>query len=283
MGKDRIQFGAVHLEVTDREKSLWFYRDVIGLRLRKENGYLEMGTELETLVVLHPVAKHPKKHGYSGLYHFAIHPQSEVEFARILVRLISKRHPISPTDHTLSKAIYLDDPDGITVEITYETPERFSHYEERGGRLLCIDVDGTERLSAAALDVESLLNIAPHDGLEKPLANDTVIGHVHLFVGDIEKAQDFFKQIGFEEHFLSTRIKFGDMSAGGIFKHRMAINNWQGFNAPQAPAGSAGMRHFIIKYVTEDGLKSALANVPYEKTEEGYVVYEPSGTKIILT
>lgn len=284
MVKDRMNFGAVHLEVTHREKSLWFYRDIIGLRLRKENGYLEMGTDTETLVVLHPTAKLSGKHGYSGLYHFAIHLQSEAEFARVLARLISKQYPISPTDHTISKAIYLNDPDGITVEITFETPERFSEYIVKNGRFLSLDRDGTERLSAAPLDVGTLMQIVPHDGIQKPLPADTVIGHIHLYVGNLEKANDFYKQIGFEEHSFSPQIKFADLSAGGVFKHRMAINTWQGLNAPQPPDGTARMRHFTIKYVSEEGLKSALANVSkFEKTDKGYIVFDPSGTRIILT
>lgn len=284
MVKDRIKFGAVHLEITNKEKSLWFYRDIIGLRLRKENGYLEMGTDTETLVILHPTAKLPKKHGYSGLYHFAIHLQSEAEFAGVLARLISERYPISPTDHTFSKAIYLDDPDGFTVEITFETPARFSEYIIKNGRFLSLGTDGTERLASASLDVATLMQLVPRDGVQKPLPTGTVIGHIHLYVGDLGKANDFYKQIGFEEHYFSPQIKFADLSAGGIFKHRMAINTWQGLNTPQPPAGMARMRHFTIKYVSEDGLKSALANVPeFEKTDEGYVVSDPSGTRIILT
>ncbi len=284
MVKDRMKFGAVHLEVTHKEKSLWFYRDIIGLQLRKENGYLEMGTDTETLVVLHPTAKLPKKHGYSGLYHFAIHLQSEAEFARVLARLISNRYPVSPTDHTISKAIYLDDPDGITVEITFETPGRFSRYIAKNGRLLSLDTDGTERLASAPLDVGSLMQIVPHDGIQKPLPVDTVIGHIHLYVGDLQKANEFYKKIGFEEHYFVPRMKFADLSAGGVFKHRMAINTWQGLHAPQPPDGTARMKHFTIKYVSENGLKSALANVPeFEKTDEGYVVSDPSGTRIILT
>lgn len=284
MEKEIAKYGAVHLEITDREKSLQFYRDIVGLKLRNDDDSLEMGTETETLLVLHPVAKKPKLKGHSGLYHFAIHPQNETEFARILARMINSRYPISPTDHTISKAIYLDDPDGITVEITLETPERFSHYELNSRMFSAIAKDGTSRSASAPLDVESLLKIAPIEQLQNPLPIGTIIGHMHLHVGDLEASYDFYTKLGFEEHYSASQIQFADFSLGGIFKHRMGVNTWQGLNAPQPPEETAKMRHFTIQYVTEDGLKTALQNVgQYEKKDDYYVVKDPSGTKIILT
>lgn len=284
MNNETAKYGSIHLEITNREKSIQFYRDIVGLRVRNENEFIEMGTKTETLVVLHPVARQPKQKGHSGLYHFAIHPQTEVEFARILARMMKSGYPISPTDHTISKAIYLDDPDGITVEITLETPERFSHYELNGGAFLAISTDGTAKRASAPLDVESLLKTAPIDELEEQLPNGTVIGHMHLYVGDIKAAYDFYSKLGFEEHYMASEIQFADFSLGGIFKHRMGVNTWQGLNAPQPTEGTAKMRHFIIQYTTENSLKTALKNIgEFEKTNDGYIVKDPSGTKIVLT
>ncbi|AWW32810.1 hypothetical protein DN752_23175 [Echinicola strongylocentroti] len=284
MEKETAKYGAVHLEITDKEKSLQFYRDIVGLKLRNENDSLEMGTETETLVVLHPVANQPKLKGHSGLYHFAIHPQTETEFARILARMIESRYLIAPTDHTISKAIYLDDPDGITVEITLETPERFSHYELNGRMFSAIAKDGTAKSASAPLDVESLLKIAPMDNLQNPLAVGTVIGHMHLYVGNLNASYDFYSKLGFEEHYLASEIQFADFSLGGTFKHRMGVNTWQGLNAPQAPDGTAKMRHFTIQYTTKNGLETALQNVgQFEKTDDYHLVKDPSGTKIRLT
>lgn len=284
MEKETAKYGAIHLEITNREKSLQFYRDTIGLKLRNENGYLEMGTETETLLVLHPIAKQSKRNGYSGLYHFGIHLQTEIEFARILARMIENRIPISPTDHTLSKALYLEDPDGFTVEITLETPERFSHYESNGRMFSAIAKDGTSKNASAPLDVESLLKIAPMDDLQKPLPVGTVIGHLHLHVGDLKASYEFYTKLGYEEHFLASEIQFADLGLGGAFKHRMAINTWQGLNAPQPPEGTAKMQHFTIRFTTEEGLKTALQNVgKFEKIDDSYIIKDPSGTQIILT
>ena len=130
MAQELATFGAVHLNITNLQRSVSFWTDNIGMKVRNATAeYTELGTDKNTLVVLYPTAKTPFKNGYSGIYHLAIHPATEGEFARVLARLIAKRYPISPTDHTMSKAIYMTDPDGITVEITLETPERLERLD----------------------------------------------------------------------------------------------------------------------------------------------------------
>ena len=116
-------------EVTDLGRSTAFYREIIGLTVRSEQpDEVQLGTDTDTLVTLHPGARTGFLQGHSGLYHLAIHPPTEPAFARILLRLIRSGRQISPTDHIMSKAIYLLDPDGITVEITLETPERLREF-----------------------------------------------------------------------------------------------------------------------------------------------------------
>ena len=140
MAQELATFGAVHLNITNLERSISFWKDYIGLNVRNvTTEYTELGTDKNTLVVLYPTAKTPFKNGYSGIYHLAIHPSNEGEFARVLARLIAKRYPISPTEHTMSKAIYMEDPDGITVEITLETPERLERLDFSNGAPKAID------------------------------------------------------------------------------------------------------------------------------------------------
>jgi len=140
MAQELATFGAVHLNITNLERSISFWKDYIGLKVRNvTTEYTELGTDKNTLVVLYPTAKTPFKNGYSGIYHLAIHPSNEGEFARVLARLIAKRYPISPTEHTMSKAIYMEDPDGITVEITLETPERLERLDFSNGAPKAID------------------------------------------------------------------------------------------------------------------------------------------------
>ena len=197
MTQELATFGAVHLNVTNLERSISFYKDYIGMKVRNvTDDYTEMGTDKNALVVLYPTAQRPFMNGYSGLYHLAIHPSNEVEFARVLQRLIAKRYRISPTDHTISKAIYLEDPDGITVEITLETPERFKRYDFKNG-LQAVDTDGTMRSGAAPLDVELVLKALPDNQIVHELPYDSKIGHIHLYVSNLESALQFYKNLGF--------------------------------------------------------------------------------------
>lgn len=283
MVSENITFGPVHLEITNREQSVRFWKELIGMQLRVDAETVELGTENETLVVLHPVAKSRFRSGHSGLYHLAVHVPNEPEFARVLARLIEYSWSISPTDHTMSKAIYLEDPDGITVEITLETPERFRAYNTSGGRFAVIDAEGRTRGGSEMLDVEEVLATLPDGNLKKSLPSDTKIGHVHLYVGNLETAYDFYKKLGFAENMFSSDVRFADLGAGGLFKHRIAINTWQGENAPQAPQGTAGMKHFTVKYASNDQRKAVVKQIgEVEETNDGVFVKDPAGNRILL-
>ena len=100
---DFATLGPVHLDVVDGDRSLAFWRDVVGLRLRsRADATLELGTDEETLLVLHPGATGRVRRGFRGLYHVAIHLPDEPEFARVLARLLARRYRIAPTDHVMS-------------------------------------------------------------------------------------------------------------------------------------------------------------------------------------
>jgi catechol 2,3-dioxygenase len=285
MAQELATFGAVHLHVTNLQRSVAFWQDYIGLQVRHTTAaYAELGTEASTLVVLYAGAKMPFKEGYSGLYHLAIHPTTEGEFARVLARLIAKRYPISPTDHTMSKAIYMVDPDGITVEITLETPERLARLEFGPRGPVAIDTDGTVRAATAALDVQAVLKTLPDHDLTRPLPADTKVGHVHLYVSDVEAAHRFYKGLGFLDNMYLPQYGMADLGAGGAFGHRIAVNAGHTRNRPQAPAGTAGLRYYTIKFDSPERLQAALQSVPSaQKQPDGYLVTDPAGNNILLT
>jgi len=284
MTQEIATFGAVHLNVTNLQRSLAFWTDNIGMKVRNTTAeFTELGTDKNTLVVLYPTAKTPFKKGYSGLYHLAIHPSTEGEFARVLARLIAKRYPISPTDHTMSKAIYMEDPDGITVEITLETPERLERLDFSKGAPKAIDKDGTVRSPSAPLDVQAVLKALPDNDISRALADDTKVGHMHLYVSNLEAANDFYLSLGFIQNMALPNLGMYDLSAGGAFKHRIAFNSWQSLNKPQAPEGTAGMRYYTINFDTPERLKTALQHLPHaEAQKDGYLVADPAGNRILL-
>ncbi|HEX2095762.1 MAG TPA: VOC family protein [Solirubrobacterales bacterium] len=279
-------FGPVHLDVTDAARSLAFWRDLIGLQVsRQGDGVVELGADGETLVVLHPGATSPVRRGHAGLYHLAIHLPDEPEFARVLARLLAARAPIAPTDHVMSKAIYIDDPDGLGLELTLETPERLGSMRITGPGVEGVEIfdsAGRRRSGRDPLDLREVLNTLPDGDVARPLPSGTKMGHMHLHVGDIAANRRFYRDdLGFID-----ANDFGsgvDFHANGRFKHRMAINTWQGVGVSQPPAGTAGLRHFTITYDSPERLQSVLARVGEATTHpDGHLVHDPAANAMVL-
>ena len=277
-------FGAVHLDVIDLDRSLGFWHDLIGLQLHsRDTDEASLGTDEDTLLVLHAGATSPVRRGHAGLYHLAIHLPNETEFARVLARLFDRRAFMSPTDHVMSKAIYLDDPDGIGLELTLETPERVHSMRMTPTGPEIIDSSGQRRSGRDLLDVREVLAALPDTDLTRPLPAGTTIGHMHLHVGDIEADHRFYRDaLGFID-----ANDFGsgvDFHANGRFKHRLAINVWQGIGVVQPPDGTAGLRYYTIRYDTPERLQTALDRISaVEAHPDGHLVHDPAGNAIVLS
>jgi catechol 2,3-dioxygenase len=190
---------------------------------------------------------------------------------------------MSPTDHVFSKAIYLDDPDGLGLEFTLETPERLRSMRITPMGPEVIDASGRRRSGRDPLDVREVLSHLPDDDLDRPLPVGTKIGHMHLHVGDIEAGHRFYRD---DLGFLDAN-DFGsgvDFHADGAFKHRMAINVWQGIGVPQPPAGTARLRHFTVRFDSTERLEAVLGRVGDATAHpEGHLVHDPAGNAIVLT
>ena len=277
-------FGAIHLNNTSLEKSTLFWTKMVGMKLRKaSDDVAEFGTETQTLVVVHQTAKTRFQKGYSGLYHFAIHAPNKASFASMLHRLVVKNYPYSPVDHTMSKSIYLDDPDGINIEFTFETPERFKRVVTDGG-LGIEDSEGNIRSASAHLDVNEVLKDLVDKDANKLISKNTYLGHIHLYANNVENSNAFYKKIGFIPFNYLPQFMYADLGAGGAYQHRIVMNSWHGMSKPMAPSGSAGMRHFHLKYKTKEKLSEALTHAPtYEEKESGYWLYDPTGNTVLLT
>ncbi|RRA47689.1 VOC family protein [Acidipila sp. EB88] len=282
INQDFITFGPVHLEVRDVERTAHFWQELAGLERRAtDGGLIEDGTKDATLLVLHGGARTSYKQGHSGLYHLAIHAPNARDFARMLKRFIDLDYPIAPTDHTFSKAIYLDDPDGIKIEFTLETPERFRGVRPVGNRLAFIGADGVERPGAYALDLEKVFDAYEPGSEREPAADGTKIGHIHLYVGNLDQSHEFYRSLGMQSARYWPPMQVADLGAGGPFKHRIAINTWQGINAPPAPIGTARMRHFEMQVTTSEHLQAALMANPHAVDSDNcYELIDPAGIKL---
>ncbi len=288
---ESIVYGAVHLDVVDLARSMAFWREVIGLHeLPSEPGQARLGVGGRPLVVLHVGAERPAGRGHAGLYHLAIHVADAREFARALVRVGDAGVPQSPTDHVFSKATYLNDPDGILLELTLETPERFRAVENGPRGLFMIDSDGRRRGGTEPLDIGAALAPLGDADAAGPLGEGSYVGHVHLHVPDLRAANDFYRDvIGFREHAFMDQVGMADLSAGGRFPHRLAVNNWHGPAARQPDPGTAGMRHFelllrepgALERLRERGAAAAL--VDRADGEAAVGLLDPAGNRILLS
>jgi catechol 2,3-dioxygenase len=286
-GPERITFGLVHLDIQDLNRSVRFWQDLLGLRpIETTEDAATLGIDNDPLLVLHRSASRPVQRGHSGLFHVAINLPSEPELARVLARMRASGHRFGTTDHIIAKSIYVSDPDGIGLEITFETPDRVRSYSwEKGNEHpLVIDSEGRRRGGVERLDEEELLAKLPAGGFMRPLPSGTHVGHFHLQVADLEASYRFYRDvIGLSPNMFAPWAGYGDLGAGGRVAHRIALNTWQGAGVPPRPSGVAGMRSYNIHFHSVELFRKAVATIGNAEAHDGaYLVRDPDGTTIVL-
>jgi catechol 2,3-dioxygenase len=173
----------------------------------------------------------------AGLFHFAILVPSRAALGRSLRRLVDQRYPLTgASDHLVSEALYLDDPDGLGIEIYRDRPR------DEWQRL----PDGSIAMATDPLDLQALLD-EPGAGTPWPgLEAATVMGHVHLHVPHLNSAEALYcGRIGFEP-MLRGYPGALFVSAGG-YHHHLGLNTWAGIGAPAPPGHAVGLRTFTIE------------------------------------
>lgn len=250
---DRLSWGVVELQVTNLERAVAFWTTSLGLIERHHQAPgTALGTQERTLFILHPGANTPAAAPYTGMYHVAVGVRSQAEFSRMLARLIKLNIKVGPTDHLMAKSIYFHDPDGLEIEVTFETPERFSHFGDMSRGLTLYDVDGNTHSGRGPLDIKAELAYAAAADPMQPLADDSYIAHLHFKVAALEPALDWFETLGFERHLTLNSWGFADMGAGLPNTHRLAMNTWAGPNRAPMPQNMAGLLHYEL--ITQDAL-----------------------------
>jgi catechol 2,3-dioxygenase len=262
------RMGEVHLTVADLDRSITYYETQIGLVSHdRDDGRVRLGTGGEDLLVLREEPGARPADGYSGLFHFALLVPERIDLARWLAHAARDRVPLSGmSDHYVSEAIYLRDPDHHGIEIYADRPR-----ERWEGEV------GT-RLTTLPLDTDDLLSVLD-DPLNEPfagLASGTVMGHVHLCVADTEAANGFYRdRVGF-----AVMAQLGDqatfLSAGG-YHHHLGANTWQSRGAPYAPDGYARLTQMTIVLPDDASLDEVAGRVG------GTEVRDPSGNPVVLT
>jgi catechol 2,3-dioxygenase len=282
------RLGPVHIAVTEAERALTVWRDLVGLTvLARDSDTIHLGAGERTLVVLHPDAKRSVVPNTAGLYHVAIHVPTRKDLATAVAPLLARRFRNSPTDHLVTETTYLWDFDGNGIELTFETPGR-GRLVTDGDNFYGIDNAGRRHSGREAVDLDSLLGeLSRDDPLDVPLPPGTRVGHVHVHVADLAAAMRFYGEtIGFRPLMMNRRFRMGDVTLD-YPPHIVAFNTWAGEGARQPPPESAGLRWFTIELPDADSLAHARerlqrAGAAIGEADEGTDTADPSGNRVRL-
>ena len=272
--------GTVRLTVADLGRSRSFYESALGLQPSElEDGGLALGLRGEhPLIELRADSSAPRLDRHAaGLYHLAVLVPTRRDLALALARLAQARWPLDgASDHLVSEALYLSDPDGNGIEIYRDRPR--DQWRRRAGAL---------EMATLPLDLRNLLGEAADTGSPPPtVPAGTRIGHVHLQVADLSQAEAFYHGVlGFD---VMVRGYPGALfvSAGG-YHHHIGLNTWHSAGASAPAPGSIGLRSFEVQLPDAANRDQLLARVQesglsIEPAAGGGIVRDPSGNAVIL-
>lgn len=220
---ESTHIGAVALQVADLDRSVAWYRDVIGARVIRHDGTratLGAHGDDRTLLELHEcvgAAPMPSR-GRLGLFHVAWLLPDRAALGRFLVHALARGEPLGSADHLVSEAFYLHDPDGLGVEVYADRPRAEWRMQGHEVEMASLPIDASG-LQAAAVG-------APWAGLPA----GSCIGHVHLHVGDLDRSTTFYRDV-LGLGVTNARYPGAVFLAAGGYHHHLGTNIWAGANA----------------------------------------------------
>lgn len=266
--------GAVTLAISNLERSIAFYSRIIGLKVltpttdaNPKSAALGVGeTPLLHLIEI-PNARRQPTHS-TGLFHIAILLPSRPDLGRFLINVIRNQSTISQlgsSDHLVSEAIYLNDPDGNGLEVYRDRPR--SEWQWNGAMV---------KMDTIALDADGIIASVPDPNTPYAgMPEGTVIGHMHLRASDLAQGKAFYVDtVGFDVITNYPGALF--VSAGG-YHHHLGMNIWQSQDAPPPAADSVGLREFTIVIPGQEALRAMSDRL----TKTGYPVLDAQETSFV--
>ena len=255
--------GLVELSVSDLGRTIEYWQDAIGLRvLSRENGTAELGADTPLVrFVEEPGARSAQ--GFTGLFHVALLVPDRPSLGRFLAHAAREQLGLTGlSDHVVSEAIYLRDPDYHGIEVYADRPR-----EQWVGRV-------SQTMTTVPLDTDSLIaeaGDAEFDGLP----DGTTVGHVHLCVRDVDETVGFYRdRLG-----MAVTAQAGQqaafLSAGG-YHHHLGANTWETRGAEHAPEGTARLLGFTIVLPDDEEVERVAERIG------GTAVRDPSGNPLVL-
>lgn len=272
---------SVELRVLDLNRSIEFYTHTIGMKLiNQKDNVATFGTHNnKTLLTLVEIENgHPIQTRNAGLYHVAYLVPSRKDLGLMLKHFIKNRTPLQgASNHGISEAIYLADPDGNGIEIASDTPD--ITWKWVNGKLDLLSENGP-------MDVQAVLDEAK-DSEFTGLSDDTIVGHLHLHVSELIEAKKFYQDILGLDVVIEIPNSAIFMSYAK-YHHHIAINVWNGKGVKQTDAKTPGLIVANMNIPSIDMLnkiesKLKQLSYPYTENDKSLIVYDPSGNQFNLS
>lgn len=267
----------VTLKVSNLSRSIDFYTEIIGFRvLQQEEGRVTLTADGQhVLITLVEVPNAQFVRGATGLYHFALLLPSRKDLGNLIQHFIQKNVQIGAGDHDVSEALYLSDPDGNGIEM----------YIDRSTDTWKWDSNGQVYMTTDPVQFQSVLREA--DGTWSGLPIDTVMGHIHLSVRNLQESEDFYTSLldyavvsryGGQALFIST----------GGYHHHIGLNTWHSEGAEALPKDAVGIQSYTVQLPDQDyavNLKKRFVeqNMEIKEQENIFSIIEPNGIEVKFT
>ncbi|MFC4559866.1 VOC family protein [Virgibacillus kekensis] len=267
----------IHLKVSNLTRSLGFYHDVLGFRILEEYaGFAQLTAGgLQTCITIEQVNDAlPLNPANTGLFHVAFLVPSRRELAKVLRHLIHLEYPLyGASDHLVSEAIYLTDPDGNGIEIYADRDP--GEWEWARGQV---------KIESLPLNTDDLMSEIGENGWEG-IPEKTIIGHIHLQVSDLEETGFFYTE-GFGFDIVTRYGRKALFLSSENYHHHIGLNIWNSAGGASPSEKNIGLKHFSIsipeteREIVAGRLKSS--GWPVKEEAEKYAVTDPSGNKVIF-
>jgi catechol 2,3-dioxygenase len=273
---DATRVGRVRLQISDLARSLAYYRDVLGLRVLDRSGnratFGAHGDDRSLIELVERAGASPvPRRGRLGLYHFAILLPDRGSLGRFVGHLARLGARAGMSDHLVSEAVYLQDPDNLGIEVYADRPRSSWRHE---GRQLA--------MATEPLDVRGLAQAAGGE-LWAGMPPGTTIGHVHLHVGDIDDSAAFYHNgLGLDKVVWSYPGALF-LSAGG-YHHHLGTNTWAA-GAPSPGEKDARLLDWELVVPRAEDADAAARSVEaagyrVARADENWLVTDPWGTRL---
>lgn len=276
----------VQLKVSDLVRSIEYYTTVIGFKVLQQTeteAYLTADGQTSLVSLVEVQNAQPLKQGFAGLYHLALLLPSRKDLGNIVQHFVNLNVRIGAADHDVSEALYLNDPDGNGIEIYIDRHESEWTWNQ----------DEQVHMVTEQLNFQPILAAA--DGNWNGLPADTVMGHVHLSVVNLDKSEQFYTNVldynvvtryGAQALFVST----------GKYHHHFGLNTWNSNNGHAPTNDMVGLKSFTVvlkdaqyaeevkQSLTTNGfIVENFAEAPAHGGTQLFSTVDPNGLRIIFT